>query len=210
MLNVVAIDDHPMFLNGFANILSGMPAISTVRIYSSHQEMLSDMLSSQPHIVFVDLKMPDKDGFSLCAELKEKYPDIYIVAFTAYDKSIAEKAFKHGADTFIPKSADIEVIETFINDFSQGTTVKQGIYGVNGDIEIADMHDAFLLIEKLTPREKQIMRMEAKGMKRSEITTALSMSEHTYKSHIIHIRTKLNLKSISSLISFASRHFPIK
>lgn len=210
MLNVIAIDDHPMFLNGFANILSTLHSVSSVYTYTSHHALLNSISSLNPHIIFVDLKMPDKDGFSLCSELKDSYPNMFIVAFTAYDKSVAEKAFKHGADAFIPKSADIEVIEKFLDDFTQGILTAKAIYGIKGGVQTEDGHDPFLLIEALTPKEKEIMRMEAQGMKRSEITNALAISQHTYKSHITHIRAKLNLKSVSSLISFASRHFPIK
>lgn len=209
-LNIVAIDDHPVYLSGFASILYTLPEIRMVYTYSGYESALLGVKNNQPHIVFLDLKLPGIDGFELCGQLKDIVPDAYIVAHTGYYNQIAQKAFKHGADAYISKEADVNIIENFIEEFSLGIIKYHAIYGNSSEEEIVDGEIPFQMIAKLTPREKQLMNMEAKGMKRSEIMAALSISEHTYKSHIGNIRTKLNLRNISSIISFASRHFPIK
>lgn len=210
MLNVAAIDDHPVFLNGFANMMTTLPLVNTIKIYATHSDLLAGISQNTPDILFIDLKMPGIDGYELCSELRNRYSRIYIVVFTSYDYRVAEKAFKHGANAYMPKSADIELIESLLEDFAAGKAKDHAIHGIKEHNLLSDSDDPFIMIEKLTTREKEIMNMEAKGMKRSEITGALAISEHTYKSHITHIRAKLNLKSVSSLISFASRHFPIK
>lgn len=207
-LEIVCIDDHPVFLKGFADILQQMPNVREVYDFSSGLLAVEHVAKSSPHIIFTDLKLKDSDGFELCRQFKQLCPSSYLAVLTTYDEHIAPTAFANGADAYFSKEGDIADIEKFVLSFNEFKQTRQAVYAARSAAQAYDTANA--LIEKLTPREKELMHLEAKGYKRAEILGALAISEHTYKSHITNIKAKLNLNNISSIISFASRHFPIK
>lgn len=205
-LVIVCIDDHPMFLQGLAEVLNQLPNVQSVYTYNSYNGTILNIQAINPHICFIDLKLKDGDGLDLCRAIKLIHPETFTVALTAHDESLTKHMLSNGFDAFFSKSTDVDIIELFVSSFDN-QRVENSIQ--NKSNTLSTYTSNYTLIEKLTVKEKQLMHLEAKGLKRSVILKELSISVHTYKSHINNIKAKLNLKNISSIISFASRHFPI-
>lgn len=207
-LVIVCVDDHPMFLQGLVEVIKCIDAVKEVHAFSNCAAAIAEVPNIMPHLMFVDLKLKDGDGFELCKQVKLISPNTYLIALTAYDEHMAPSAFAHGADAYFSKTTDTHIIEQFVENFDVQAEPRKQVY--TSSHNDYNKRNAQQLIDKLTPREKELMQLEAKGLKRAEIMKTLSISVHTYKSHVTNIKAKLNLSNVTSLISFASRYFSIK
>lgn len=110
-ISLAIADDHHIFKQGVASLIKFTPDINLVLNSNNGKELLESIKIKQPDVVLLDLKMPVMDGLTALPILKEKYPKVKVIILSLIDDhSTIKKALKNGADAFLSKNADPDLI----------------------------------------------------------------------------------------------------
>ena len=209
-IRVIIADDHVLFLDGLKRVLNEAENFNfdIVGTATSGQEVIRLVKMNKPHIVFLDLNMPGKDGLAVLEEIRSWNKEIKVVVVTMYDKDkIVKAAIKGGCKGYILKMygkhelfAAVESIlagETYIGkgiDFtSQGIPKKQDVR----------FDDSFIRKHKLTKRELEILRLISQALSNKQIGKELFISDQTVSVHRKNIMRKLGVSNTAGLIKVA-------
>lgn len=197
-MNVFLVDDHEIFRLGLRSLLESETDITVTGEADCGEAGLKDIESSNPDIVVLDYVMPGKSGLEVLEILRRRHPSISVILLTASkSESILTEAINSGAQGVILKQdTSKELVQTV-------KTVHEGEKAISSSIlpllERADV------LEDLTKREKQVLRMIAGGYRNREIADDLNISMKTVDTHRTNLMRKLNLHSVVDVVDFANK-----
>lgn len=202
-INVLIADDHKLLLQSMASVLEGFDYVRKVVTCVNYTELSNSLSQQVPDVIFLDINMPPNDGLNICKEIKQQYPNLYVIILTSHTEQARINAAQlSGADAYFIKSVEIEAIDRHLRNFINGaapTFVTEGFSYVAE--EQATYYTQLLNNDVLTPREKQIAELLVQGKHHSHITGTLNISYDTFKTHRSNILGKLGFKSVPELIS---------
>jgi DNA-binding NarL/FixJ family response regulator len=199
-IRVLLVDDHVLFREGLAGILSTQPDMEVIGEANDGLEAIIKARELKPDLILMDIQMPDIDGLEATRVIKKELPDTIIVVLTVRDDE--EKLFaaiRYGAQGYLLKSI-------------RGHEMLEMLYGaLRGDAAISP-HLAGRMLEEfrrmshqmpvdtseifdLTPREQEVLSLVAQGKADKEIAVELSISVNTVKSHLRNLLAKLQVSS---------------
>jgi DNA-binding NarL/FixJ family response regulator len=202
---IVVADDHALFRQGLMSILGGATDLEVVGEAGDGLELLNllNLSKLDPHLVILDISMPNLRGIEAIREIKAIHPDVKILVVTMHkDKEYLLQSLAAGADGyFLKKDADTEL-------FSAIEKIRKGKNYVSPHLseELADDWEqirAGFSKSLLTPREKEVLKLIAEGNSNKEIADLLFVSVHTVERHRANIMGKLNLKKTADLVKYA-------
>ena len=201
--NIIIIDDHKIFGEGFCSLLENNN-FRVKRVFQSPKKALHYLNSNVIEIVFCDINMPEINGLDLIKKIKKINSDCKVIMISMYnEKNIIKKALENNADGYLTKNCSIEDIKTVIsNNYS---TEKKFISKTINNYDKND-NDAFLLKYKLTKREKEIISHILKEKSNSEIGELLQISKRTVETHRKNIMLKLDVKNSIGIAVKALKH----
>jgi CheY-like chemotaxis protein len=104
-VRVLAVDDSPAFLHMLCSFLEGDPIFEVVATAQSGREALSAVERWRPHVVLMDLQMPEMNGLEATVELHQRFPELPVIILTAHDlPTLREACRKQGAYAFVTKA----------------------------------------------------------------------------------------------------------
>lgn len=209
-LNILTVDDHPLYVQGMQTCMQKMPVAATVSSCSTLAEVHGQLRHQPPQLVFLELNLHSSryDGFTICREITSNYKNIFVAILSRYNsKHMIDKARECGARAYFDKSNPPEVFCTFLHEFVSGTLEDFPIH-VN---ERPRLHqgfeaDAFELKQMLTKREVELMQLIINGKEHTEIEELMDISYQTYKYHHHNLLGKLEVKNDVLLTRFAIEH----
>lgn len=210
-IKIVIADDQVIVAEGIGVMLEQQEDFELMGIASNGEKLLHMLNSVQPHMVLLDLNMPVLDGFATCTQIREKFPEIIVVALTTYDDDKMRQRIKAaGAAGMLLKytsSTDLAVKLRLIMASRYNGTFVSDESGDKTEIdEQTNRNDVFLLKHKISERELDVVRLIAEGLNSEEIAKKLFLSEHTIKTHRKNILEKLNLNNTAELVNFIHKH----
>ncbi|MEE9523494.1 MAG: response regulator transcription factor [Thermodesulfovibrionales bacterium] len=213
-IKVMIADDHALVREGISAILGRYDNITVVGEASNGKEAIDKVDKLKPDVILMDIAMPGLGGLEATVEIKKKNPDIKILVLTQYeDKEYISRFLKVGVSGYMLKKAVGSELLSAINAISKGelylhssitSEVVAGFLSGTGSIELEEPY------EKLTDREKQILKLIAEGNSHKEIAALLDISVKTVIAHQTNISEKLDLHSKAELMKFAIRQGIIK
>jgi DNA-binding NarL/FixJ family response regulator len=190
------VDDHPLFRKGMRSLLETMPDIEGKGEASSGQEAVEMALRLTPDVVLMDLQMAGGNGLSATRELTRTCPGTHILVVTLFeDDDSIFTALKAGARGYILKDADEEEMMRAIRSVGEG----EAIFSPAIAIRLMDYFtesraqvpkDVF---PELTEREREILRLIARGDRNAEIAEHFVISIKTVRNHVSNIYSKLQV-----------------
>jgi two-component system, NarL family, response regulator LiaR len=210
-IEVVLVDDHDLFRAGLAAMLSRESGISVVGQTSRGRAGVKLATELRPHVVLMDLSMPDLDGISATREILARAPETRVVVIAAVSEDgDVEAAVLAGACGFLLKDAPIRDVAAAV------------FAAASGDAWLAPRAAAAVLqklrrdrastdplpvpVDTLSARELEILRLVARGLENSEIAEELSISPKTAKNHLSSVITKLGVSNRVQAAIYAVRH----
>ena len=189
MIDVVIADDHTLMLESLAEALDSIPDIHVVATAADGAELIDQTRRYQPKVLLVDIEMPQVTGIAALREMSGSIPAIVVTMHTGEaERRQAEAA---GAVGFLSKATPLPDLAAAVRAAAAGEI----LLGEEDLAEILDRHRAPQLdagAASLTPREKEILRLLAKGVSATdELADLLYISQKTVKNHLANIYDKL-------------------
>jgi len=188
---VFVIDDDESVRKSLKRLLDA--AHYKADVFKSASEFLSRSAYPGPSCVIVDVKMPGLNGIAFQETLIERGRDEQLVFITAHgDILMCAQAMKAGAIDFLPKPfKPRQLLESVERALSRSAEER---------LRATERNHARGLIERLTPREYEVMQLVATGMLNKQVGGELGMAEKTVKTHRAHMMQKLGITSVAELM----------
>jgi DNA-binding NarL/FixJ family response regulator len=198
-IKLFIVDDHYMVIEGIHSLLQNEKDIEWMGHASNAASCLSFLQNQLPDVILMDINLPDKSGIDLCAEVKEKYPSIYILGLSTFNQqSFIEKMIANGASGYLLKNATQQELMEGI------TTVTNGKQYLSFDAAIAVRKTIIdNEVPIITRREKEVLELIADGMTNNEIAQTLFISVTTVDTHRKNLLSKFNARNTASLVKIA-------
>jgi DNA-binding NarL/FixJ family response regulator len=214
-VRVLLADDQRLVRESLGTLLGLLAGIDLVASASDGEEALALADRHDPDVVLMDLRMPRMDGIEATRRLRERRPDVRVIALTTFadDESVLG-ALRAGARGYLTKDAGSEDIRTAILSVAAGEaaldpSVQHHVVAAlaGGDEQAIDTGEAAgsELPDDLTPREAEVLGLIAEGLTNAEIAERLFVSPTTVKSHINHLFTKAGLRDRAQAVNYAYR-----
>ena len=211
-IRVLIVDDHQMFREGVRNRLEQEPDMEVVGEAGSAEEVLSLMREVAPTVAIVDIRMPNTNGIELARTMRERWPDLKIMALTGYDFEQYVRALARvGVEGYILKDAPQDELVQALREVAAGGAV------LSPKIASTVMHSYSMLSSEatglrgeLTIREIEVMDLMFQGLKNTEIAQGLSISSRTVEAHVSNIMAKLGANDRGDAIRIAVQNKLIK
>jgi NarL family two-component system response regulator LiaR len=210
IIRVLVVDDHDLFRTGLSALLGSHHDIEVVAQASGGRMGVRLALELRPDVVLMDLRMPDLQGVEATRAIVQSKPSARVVALTvsAEEPDVAA-TMQAGACGFLVKDAPIEEVIVAVRAAAQGAAwLSPGAAEVIlGRLRQADIEPELdlELVEQLSPRELDVLRLIARGMDNSEIAETLNISPRTAKNHVSNILSKLGLSNRVQAAIYAVR-----
>lgn len=197
---VLIADDHPLVAQGLRALIASF--CDVVALVEDARTLEAAVAEHEPDLLLLDLSMPHRNGLELLIVLRERFPDLRILVVTMHlDRALAEQAFLNGADGFIPKEAPAEELQTAIAMVLHGRRYLSPRVPKRGFDDGTAMEDARL--GRLTPRQREVVRLLGQGKTTPQIAALLDLSERTVEFHRAGARRALGITTEWGLVRFA-------
>ncbi len=207
-IRVLVVDDHAILRDGIRSLLERQPGIEVVGEAANGLEALQQAAALMPDIVLMDIAMPVMDGLEATRRLREAYPGIKVLILTQHDsREYVAPLLQAGAAGYVLKrSGGREVVAALRQVQEQGTYIepallRQALAGPSSQPAGTGAPG-----EKLTERERDVLRLVVEGRSNKEIARALSISPKTVSVHRTNIMSKLGVQNSADLVRFALQH----
>ncbi len=198
-IRVLIADDHPVVRAGLRDMLSAQDDFDVVGEAVNGAEAVTLTTRLQPHVVLMDLRMPEMDGVSAIAQIKAQHQDVQILVLTTYDSdSDILPAVEVGATGYLLKDAPREELFQAIRAAAQGKPMLTPSIAAR---LMERMRSP--TVEALTSREIDVLKLVAKGANNKQIASQLYITEATVKSHLIRIYGKLGVEDHTAAVTKA-------
>jgi DNA-binding NarL/FixJ family response regulator len=210
LTRILLIDDHVSFRQALANMLERQPEFKVVGEAGSLAEIrkLSGKSLKDVDVAVVDLALQDGDAFGLIERFALIEPQVMILVLSgSLEPERFARAVEAGAAGVLDKATPIKDIIEAIKQLKDGEALlsRPEVIGMLRR-EGQHKHGALQAIEKLTSREKEILRALAEGLESKQIAQKLNITVHTERTHMVKILNKLGVHSRLQALLFAARH----
>jgi DNA-binding NarL/FixJ family response regulator len=196
-IKILLVDDQPLFREGLCTLLSVHPDLEVVGEAANGAEAIRLARSLLPLVVLMDLQMPVLDGVAATRRLHEEQPDCRVIVLTTFDDDeLVFDGLRAGAVGYLLKDAPSEKLAEAIRVAARGETFLQPSVAAKVVAEFARLSRKTIttghtLMEPLSEREIEILRLIAQGASNREIAGTLFLAEGTVKNHVTSILGKL-------------------
>lgn len=207
-IRVLIVDDHGVVRMGLRTYFDQIDDIEIVGEASDGSEGVAVARRLTPDVVLMDLMMPNMDGITAIARIKEEHPEIEIVAMTSFiEEEKVTAALEAGASGYLLKDAEADEVASAVRAAFNGE--------VHLDPAVARMLAQRMRerrarpeepAEPLTDREKDVLRCLGRGLSNKEIAAELFITERTARTYVSNILGKLDLASRTQAALWAVEH----
>jgi DNA-binding NarL/FixJ family response regulator len=194
-VNILIVDDHPVFRFGIRTLLSSEPGMHVVGEAQTGAEAVSKALALHPRVVLMDLNLPDMNGIEATRRIMREAPGVNVLVVTMFDDDSVFGAMRAGARGYLLKGAEGDETLRAIRAVANGEaifspTVAQRLIGFFSRPAGASHNEQF---PELTDRERDILRLIAQGLTNQAIAERLVISPKTVRNQVSIILSKLQV-----------------
>ena len=210
-VKVMVADDHSLYRAGLRELLEE-DDLTVVGEAATGEEAVRQALRTHPDVVVMDVRMPVMDGIEATREIKRELPHTEVVMVTGADEDqdVLFRAIDAGARSYVGKNEDPNVIVEAVRSASHGggylppTVVRNLMERIShaprggGHAETPGIAEG-----RLTTREKEVLRLLAKGRRNQEIASEMELSVRSVGNHLAKIYNKLHIHGRSEAVLYA-------
>ncbi|MBX3063313.1 MAG: response regulator transcription factor [Anaerolineae bacterium] len=203
-IRVVLADDHAVVRKGIREFLEEDGDIQVIAEASDGEQAKELIVTHQPDVAVLDIRMPKATGIELTRWLKERGIQVGILILTAFDDDpFVVAAIQAGANGYILKTADASQIKAAIHEVDEGRSILSPIIAQKLMAHMTGATRDVPLIEPLTDREREVLQLAASGLTNRGIGLQLTISDRTVQGHLASIYEKLQVGSRTEAVTRA-------
>jgi DNA-binding NarL/FixJ family response regulator len=200
MIRILLADDQALFREALRMLISSQPDLEVVGEAANGAEAIELAGSFHPDVVLMDLQMPVMSGVAATRQLHSEQPDCRVIALTTFDgDEYVFDCLRAGAVGYLLKDVASENLFAAIRAAARGESFLQPSVTTRVLAEFTRLSDqspapSATLVEPLSDRESEILRLIATGSSNREIAEVLFITEGTVKNHVTNILSKLDVR----------------
>jgi two-component system, NarL family, response regulator DevR len=205
-LKVVLVDDHEVVRAGLRALLDGQDDMTVVGEAGTAEEGVRRVGYDEPHVVVLDVRLPDASGIEACREIRSRFPDVHVLMLTSFaDEEALMAAILAGASGYVLKRIKSDDLVRDIRRVGAGESLL--------DTEMTDRLFQRLregpkedpLLARLTNQERTIVRHIAEGLTNRQIAEEMFLAEKTVKNYVSNLLTKMGMGRRSEAAAYVAR-----
>ncbi len=208
-IRVVIAEDNALLRDGLARLISSTTGLELVGTAGSYDELLALVAESNPDVVVTDIRMPPTgtdEGIRAAAALRSSHPDTGVIVLSqyvspAYAMSLLSQGSERRGYLLKDRVADVDDLVDAIRVVAAGGAVIDP--KVVEQLVASSSRKAKVPLDFLTPREREVLELIARGLSNREIAAALVVEESTIRTHVKRILMKLDLRDRVQAVMFA-------
>lgn len=206
-LRILVVEDDELVQAAFCLLVQSFEGIELVGKASSGFEALEQARLLKPDLILMDLNLPDMNGIEATRKIKAVQQEMKVVALSALeDPAEIKRALEGGLDGFLSKKASPRELKMAIETVASGYQyISPQINAIIAKAYLDEQVKQKAPETVLTPREKQVVKRIADGMRMKQIASDLAISERTVEKHSEQARRKLRASTSGELVAIWSR-----
>jgi DNA-binding NarL/FixJ family response regulator len=201
-VRVLIVDDHRVVADGIRLVLGQHADLEVVGVAADAAEALALVPATRPDVLLMDYQLPDATGAELAARLRERQPGLRVLFLSmVMNDALLREAVKAGARGYLLKTQPAAELVDAVRRTAAGELLIPAatLAGL-----IAGSEDDTQLLDRLTPREHEILRLLAEGLDNRGIAVRLGIGYVTVRSHLRSLSSKLNAHSKLEVLARAA------
>ncbi len=209
MIRLLLVDDQSLICQGLKAMLSLEPDLEVIGTADNGETAIEQVALLAPDVVLMDLRMPVMDGREATRAISSRFPQVKVLVLSTFDDDgYITDSIRAGAKGYLLKdmpSEDLaQAIRVVHRGYTQmGTGLLEKLMANSSPEPERSSPELPESIAQLTPREWEVLKLVALGLRNQDIAQQLYVSEGTVKTHVTHLLTRLNLRNRSQLAIYA-------
>jgi NarL family two-component system response regulator LiaR len=199
-IRVMLVDDHAVVRSGLGAFLSVIPDLQLVGEAENGDEAVVRCGLLKPDVILMDLMMPGTDGVAATRLIREKYPNVHVLALTSFQEDgLVQGAMQAGATGYLMKNVSARELANAIRSAHAGKMTlspeaAEALVHANAQAKET---------ESLTEREQEVLKLMVDGLNNAQIAESLVVSLSTVKYHISNILMKMGVENRVAAVTMA-------
>lgn len=213
-IRVLIADDHEVVRDGIRALIERQPDLEVCALAANGREAVDLACKTEPDVVVMDITMPVLDGVEAIRQIRKAAPETELVVFSAHNSAeIVEEVLDAGAKSYIEKTDASQHLVAAIRSLAEH---KPFFTSQTSEILFAKFlspdgkKQSKPARQKLTPREREIVRLLAQSSSNRDIAATLGISIRTVETHRATLMRKLGIRSVAGLVRYAIRRHLIE
>ena len=206
-ISILLADDHTLVRAGIRALIEQLPTVKVVGEAKDGREALRLVKERKPDLILMDVAMPGLNGLEATARVSKEFPDVRVIILSMYaNEEYVREAINAGAAGYLVKRSAATELERAITAVARGEKYFSPLVSahVNRDRDgRLSVDRAF--IERLTPRQREILQLVAERHSTKDIAGILSISVKTVETHRAQLMERLDIHDVPGLVRFAIR-----
>jgi len=206
-IRILLADDHTLVRAGIRSLVQALPGIQVVAEAGDGREALSLIETHQPDVALLDIAMPGLNGLEVAAQVADNFPYVRVMILSMHaNEEYVLRALRAGASGYLLKDADTAELELAIKAVTRGETYLSPAVSKHVTEYIRRVgEEAHSALERLTPRQREVLQLVAEGHTTQEIARMLTLSVKTVETHRTQLMERLDIHDIAGLVRYAVR-----
>lgn len=211
-IKILIADDHPLIADGIKNTFENNDDFKILGIVTNGKEVLEYLSKNDVDVVLLDINMPVMDGIECARNIIQNYRQVKIAILSMHqESSIIKKMIEIGTHGYMLKTIPSDELLVAVKSIYEGKTyfnsdVTRALVSNANTFSSTNILEKSPLLDELTPREKEIIKLISQGLTNTQIGEKLFISPRTVDTHRTNIMKKLNIHNVASLIRFAFKN----
>lgn len=206
-LRILVVDDDELIQTAFGLLIESFEKVELAGKASNGREALEQALLLRPDLILMDLRMPDVDGFEATRQIKAVLRDIKVIALTSLEEPHQiTQAIEDGMDGFLLKKASLRELKIAIETVTAGEQyLSPQVSAIMAKAYLEEAAHKHAAAPTLTPRENQVVKCIADGMRVKLIADELGISDRTVEKHCEQARRKMKAATTGEMVAIWQR-----
>jgi len=205
-VRVFLLDDHEIVRRGVKELLEADGDLEVVGEAGTAAEALARIPPTRPNVAVLDVRLPDGDGVQVCREIRSAHPDIQCLMLTSFaDDEALFQAIMAGASGYVLKQIKGADVVEAVRSVAAGRSLLDPSVTARVVERLRTGSEEDELLARLSPQERNILRLIADGLTNRQIAEHVHLAEKTVKNYVSNLLSKLGMERRTQAAVYAAR-----